>query len=154
MRLRDYISRELTFVMHGPMLKVDCLRELVAHVKQQHDEIDERALLARLIAREEEVTTGIGHGVAIPHAALEGLMHTLCVVAQIPEGIDFLAIDASPVHVIFMLLSPPGATGVHIRLLARIARLVDNEGFIANMATVSDAGALHQQILEEDGRHV
>jgi PTS system nitrogen regulatory IIA component len=154
MRLRDYISRDLTFVIHSPLLKVDCLRELVDHVKQRHAEIDELALLERLIAREEEVTTGIGHGVAIPHATLEGLEHPLCVVAQIPAGIDFLALDASPVHMVFMLLSPPGATGVHIRLLARIARLVDNQDFIARMVTASDAEAVYEQIIEEDERHV
>ena len=112
--------------------------------------IDEQALLERLTAREEEVTTGIGHGVAIPHATLEGLEHTLCVVAQIPSGIDFLALDASPVHVIFMLLSPPGTAGVHIQLLARIAQLVDSQDFIARMATVSDADAVYEQIIEED----
>jgi nitrogen PTS system EIIA component len=154
MRLRDYISQDLTFVIRTPMLKVDCLRELVDHVKQRHPEIDERALLERLITREEEVTTGIGHGVAIPHATLEGLEHALCVVAQIPAGIDFLALDASPVHVIFMLLSPPGATGVHIRLLARIARLVDSQDFITHMATASGADAVYEQIIAEDGQHV
>jgi PTS system nitrogen regulatory IIA component len=154
MRLRDYISRDLTFVIHGPLLKRELLREMVLHVKRCHPEINDRALLARLIAREEEVTTGIGHGVAIPHATLEGLSHPLCVVAQIPEGIDFLALDASPVHVVFMLLSPPSGTGVHIRLLARIARLVDGEDFIARAARASDEEALHRLILEEDSRHV
>jgi len=154
MRLRNYISKELTFIIHGPLLKRELLGRLVDNVKQRQPEINEAALLERLVAREEEVTTGIGHGVAIPHATLEGLAQALCVVAQIPEGLDFLALDASPVHVVFMLLSPPGATGEHIRLLARIARLVDSQDFISCMVSSTTPEDLHACIIAEDERHV
>ena len=154
MRLRDHTSRELVFVFSEPCGKRPFLEQLVGLVREQLPGIDDASLLARLIAREEQVTTGIGHGVAIPHAIVDGLERTRCVVVQIPGGMDFESLDASPVHVAFLLLSPPGVTGVHIRLLARIARLVDSGQLVQDIARAASADEVYEVLMDLDGRHV
>jgi PTS system nitrogen regulatory IIA component len=154
MHLSDHIHRRLTFVIRDPLDKLGFLQRLVSLVRQQHPPVDAQRLLYRLLEREEQVTTGIGHGVAIPHAEVEGLTDILCVLAQVPGGLDFEALDASPVHLVFMLLSPPRRTGAHIRLLARIARLVDDEQFIVRIAQAADEDELFQLVQQEDQRHV
>lgn len=154
MRLRDHTNRDLVFVFEEQCEKRPFLERLVGLVKEQLPGVDSEALLERLIQREEQVTTGIGHGVAIPHAMVDGLDKTCCVVVQIPGGIDYESLDASPVHVAFLLLSPPRVTGLHIRLLARIARLVDGGELVRNMARASGADEVYEALLAEDGRHV
>ena len=152
MRLRDHTNRDLVFVFQGQCEKRPFLHQLVGLVKDRLPGLDDAQLLARLIEREEQVTTGIGHGVAIPHAIVEGLEETCCVVVQIPGGIDYESLDTSPVHVAFLLLSPPGVPGVHIRLLARIARLVDSGGLVRNMARARSEAEVYEVLMAEDAR--
>jgi len=154
MRLRDHVSRDLVFILRGMADKRGFLAQLVALIVDRCPEVNGAILLQRLLEREEQVTTGIGHGVAIPHAVVEQLDRTRCVVVQTPEGLDYEALDGSPVHVFFVLLSPPQSTGVHIRLLARIARLADSAQFIAHIVAALSEDAIHTLILDEDGRHV
>jgi mannitol/fructose-specific phosphotransferase system IIA component (Ntr-type) len=154
MHLSDHIHRHLTFVIRDPLDKLGFLQRLVSLVRREIPPVEADRLLYRLLEREEQVTTGIGHGVAIPHAEVDGLSDVCCVLAQVPGGLDFEALDASPVHVVFMLLSPPGRTGAHIRLLARIARLVDDEQFIYRIARAADEDELFRLVQEEDRRHV
>ena len=75
-------------------------------------------------------------------------------VIQAPGGQDYESLDGSPVHLFFVLLSPPGETGTHIRLLARVARLVDSEAFVTRVATAPSASDVLRLTVEEDERHV
>jgi PTS system nitrogen regulatory IIA component len=154
MRLRDHITRDLVFVLRDAPDKRTFLRRLVDLVQRQLPVINPEQLYGRLLERERLVTTGIGHGVAIPHATVEGLPETVCVVVQTPQGVDFEALDAAPVVVTFLLLSPPGRTGLHIRLLARIARLADSAAFISSIASAHSDEEIYTLTLAEDDRHV
>jgi PTS system nitrogen regulatory IIA component len=166
MRISDFLSRNLVFIVPSAKGKRDLLEQVARRVCERLNSsgaeglcerlkaLDDHAVLARLMEREEQVTTGIGHGVAIPHATIEGLERTHCIVVQIPGGVDFQALDVSLVHVVFLLLSPPKSTGIHIRLLARIARLVDDPRFVASLARANDEQEIHDLIVAEDGRHV
>ena len=154
MHLKDHISRDLVFIITGQSEKEAFLKELVNRVKDRFQNIDDATLLKRLIEREEQVSTGIGHSVAVPHATLDDLDESVCVVAQTPQGIDFKSLDSSMVHITFLLLSPPESTGVHLRLLARVARLASSQSFIRKMATAKNVEELYDLIEEEDGRHV
>ena len=154
MRLRDYIDEDLVFFINQPQDKSSLLKTLVAYTKKKIHTLHEEVLYQRLLEREQQVSTGIGHGVAIPHAILEGMENIRCVIAKIPEGLDFQSLDAAPVQVLFLLLSPPGRTGEHIRLLARIARLLSRDQFVARIIATETTKDLYNLIVEEDSRHV
>ncbi len=154
MQLKNYISKDLIFVIHKPTDKLSFLKQLVECAKERFVEIDETSLLKQLTDREEEVSTGIGHGVAIPHATVESMEKSLCIVAQTPDGLDFKSLDSSPVHITFLLLSPINATGTHVRLLARIARMVSDEKFIISIAKAKDENELYTLIEEKYIQHV
>ena len=81
--------------------------------------IPEHAVLAALIARETLGSTGVGHGVAMPHTRIEGLTAPVTLLAILEKPIQYDAIDAAPVDIVFLLLTPPGA---HLPLLAAAAR--------------------------------
>jgi PTS system nitrogen regulatory IIA component len=73
-------------------------------------------------------------------------------VARVAEGLDFESLDGQPVHILFMLLGPQEAAGLHVKLLARIARLVKQPEFLERLRAADTARALHQVIREEDER--
>ena len=154
MFLKNHMDRNLVFANLKPADKLSLLEALAEKTAARLPSIDRSELLRSLKEREDQVSTGIGHGVAIPHTTVEGLTDTVCLVAQLPGGIDFEALDASPVHLVFLLISPPERTGKHIRLLARIARLVSDETFVYQIATAADAAALFARVVHEDQRHV
>ena len=82
-----------------------------------------------LIARERLGSTGIGHGVAIPHGRLNGDFPPIGAFLQLSSGIDFDAIDAKPVDILFALLVPQDCTDEHLRILASLAAMFEDEKF-------------------------
>lgn len=107
-----------------------------------------------LLAREKVLSTGIGHGIAVPHAVTDVLNKPLLVVGLAPDGVDFRSMDEGPVHVFFVLLSPTDQAGHHIRLLARIARLARHPEFVEALRTSADGDQVVRRIREYERAHV
>lgn len=104
--------------------------------------LDERQTLDALLERERLGTTGIGHGIAIPHARLDQLEQVVGLFARLDEPVDFESVDDQPSDLIFLLLAPSGAHAESLKALAKISRLLRDP-------------ALRQQLREEvDGRAV
>ncbi len=103
----------------------DALGELVDHLVETGSLDAERreAVLGALHAREEQVTTGIGHGVAIPHAYCDKIEQPLAVLGRSTKGIEFEACDNAPVHFVVLLLVPENQPHMHLQTLASIAKL-------------------------------
>jgi PTS system nitrogen regulatory IIA component len=87
-----------------------------------------RAVFDCLIAREKLGSTGLGHGVAIPHGRLAGLDKTIGVFIRVPKGVDFDAPDNEPVDLVFALLVPEESTDEHLQVLADIATYFNSRG--------------------------
>jgi mannitol/fructose-specific phosphotransferase system IIA component (Ntr-type) len=85
-------------------------------------------VLAAILKREELGSTGIGRGVAVPHAKYAGLKTPLCAIAEFKFGIDFESLDGQPVRSICLLVSPPDFAGEHVRVLAELAHLLSAVG--------------------------
>jgi mannitol/fructose-specific phosphotransferase system IIA component (Ntr-type) len=93
-------------------------------------------LVQKLEAREKLSTTGVGEGVAIPHASVEGIDQTVIIVGISPEGIDFASVDGRPVKVIFMIIGSQSVPRLHIQLLARIVRLCRDKEIMEKLQAV------------------
>ena len=154
MHLEDFMDRNLVFIIDKPKNKLSFLEILAARVGSVIPGIDVISMLSRLEEREAEVSTGIGNGVAIPHTTVKGLKEPVCVIAKTPGGVDFESLDGSPVFISFLLLSPPHSTGTHLRLLARIARLVMNDTFISSIIDAVDVKEIYDITAREDLQHV
>ena len=92
------------------------------------DTLSPRAVFDCLIAREKLGSTGLGHGVALPHGRLAGLDKTIGVFIRIPKGVDFDAPDNEPVDLVFALLVPEESTEEHLQVLADLARYFNSQG--------------------------
>jgi len=109
--------------------KEEALAELVELLARAGRIESPEELTRALLARERLTSTGVGDGIAIPHAMLAGLGETLMAFGRKPEGLPFDSIDRKPVQLIFLLAGPRGREVSHLQLLSRLARLLRDPDF-------------------------
>jgi PTS system nitrogen regulatory IIA component len=97
---------------------------VIAETAARRFGLDAGEVLDALLVREAAGSTGVGSGVAVPHARLEGLDRMRGVFVRLETPIDFDAVDGQPVDILFALLAPADSTSEHLRALARVARLL------------------------------
>lgn len=130
--------------------KKQALQELArkaADLTGQH----ERAIFDVLLERERLGTTGVGHGIAIPHGKLPGLARVHGVFARLDKPIDFDAIDDQPVDLLFLLLAPEQSGADHLKALARVSRLLRDGAICAKLRGSDNADAIFALLTQSDG---
>jgi len=105
-----------------------------------------------LLEREKLGSTGIGQNIAVPHAKSEEAKNLVLGVGISEKGVDFEALDGDPVNIIFMVIAPIDATGLHLKVLARIARLLKDKVFRNSLRSCKTAEKIYATIREEDER--
>lgn len=110
--------------------------------------IDERKLFDRLLERERLGSTGIGGGIAIPHARLSSVAKPFGLFARLAHSVDFDAIDERPVDIVFLLVTPEGAGADHLKALARVSRLLRDRSLIEKLRATEQADALYALLVE------
>lgn len=110
--------------------------------------LDARLVFDKLLEREKLGSTGVGKGVAIPHARIEGLPEIKGLFARLANPVDFDSVDDQPVDIIFMLLAPEDAGADHLKALARVSRLLRDENTLRKLRATSDPGALYAMVAQ------
>jgi PTS system nitrogen regulatory IIA component len=119
--------------------------ELLANtIAQDIPEIDADELFRRLIGRERLGSTGIGHGVAIPHCRVEHCKGTVGALITLADPIDFDAIDSQPVDILFAMLVPEDAHDEHLQTLATLAGALNNPEYRQRLRKATSDEALYQ----------
>lgn len=124
--------------------KKRALEILATTIAQDIPEIDADELFRRLIARERLGSTGIGHGIAIPHCRIDKCTGTIGALITLKQPIDFDAIDGDPVDVLFAMLVPEDAHSEHLQTLAALAGALNDPGFRANLRAAQTDQALYE----------
>lgn len=132
--------------------KENAIMELAEFLCQNQAVPDKTELVRLLLEREKLGSTGIGENVAIPHAKMKGLKKVIAAFGISKEGIEFDSLDNKPVNFIFVLIAPENATGIHLKALAKISRLLKNPEFKSNLLEASDRESIYKIILNEDSR--
>lgn len=112
----------------------------------------DREILDTLMQREKLGSTGVGHGVAIPHGKLIGLERLVGVFARLDRPVDFESLDNEPVDILFLLLAPENAGADHLKALARIARVLRDTETAAALRAADDAAAMYALLTESDAK--
>ena len=132
--------------------KDDVIREMIeALAKSGHVKNVEHTVEV-LLEREKLGSTGIGQNIAVPHAKSDEVKTLLVSVGTSEKGVDFESLDGDPVNIIFLVIAPIDATGLHLKVLARIARLLKDKVFRNFLRRCKTAEAIYQTIKEEDER--
>lgn len=119
----------------------ELLRSLVHDLFRAGLIAEEREPLEKLLAREAVQSTALGGGIALPHARTAASpVHRLAAV-RVDPALDYDAPDGIPVDLVFLLLGPPEAPGEHVKLLARIAKFLQEPGVIASLRAAPDSAA-------------
>lgn len=150
MHLSEVFSADMVWPELSSSSKEDVLHELAGLIAEREPLLDSDALYAVLADREKLGSTGIEDGVAIPHAKVSGLPHIIVACGRSSEGLDFDAHDAKPTHLFFVLLAPENATGMHLKVLARLSRLLKEARVRNRLMEAHGAGDLYRTIVEED----
>ena len=129
--------------------KKGILEELVAPVAKVAN-VSEDGLVKVLLERERLGSTGIGGGVGIPHGKLKNLENIVLGFGLSRNGVDFESMDGKPTHVFFLLVTPENSTGLHLKMLARISRLLKDESFKERLISASSQEEILSIIQEED----
>lgn len=129
--------------------KKGVLEELVAPVARLAD-ISPEAMVRVLLERERLGSTGIGGGIGIPHGKMKDLENLLLGIGLSRQGIDFESIDGRPTHIFFLLVTPENSTGLHLKVLARVSRILKNEPFRENLMNAADRDEIFEIIRRED----
>jgi len=112
--------------------------------------IEKEDLVNILIERERLGSTGIGGGIGIPHGKLKNLDSLVLGFGLSRRGVDFESMDGRPTHIFFLLVTPENSTGLHLKLLARISRILKNDPFKAKLMAAGSADEIIDIIAEED----
>jgi PTS system nitrogen regulatory IIA component len=126
------------------------LEEMAAVLVSGHDEINVANVLEVLLERERLGSTGIGDNIAIPHGKVPQLSRMLLAFGRSLKGVDFDSMDGKPSHLFFVLLAPVNSTGLHLKALAKISRMLMSQVFRDNLMGSDGAEDILRLIAEKD----
>ncbi|WP_422368992.1 PTS IIA-like nitrogen regulatory protein PtsN [Pelagibius sp.] len=152
MELSDLIAPESVV----PSLRVTSKKQALQELAKKAAELTgqpERAVFEVLIERERLGTTGVGHGIGIPHGKLPELDRLYGLFARLETAIDFDAIDEQPVDLIFVLLAPETAGADHLKALARVSRLFRDRAVCDKLRGTDNADAVYALLTQGAASH-
>jgi PTS system nitrogen regulatory IIA component len=152
MRLTRYILPECCIPDLGEEDREGALRRMVHAVAEKGLVRDERGVFAKLLARENIQSTAVGNGVAIPHCFTDEIPDLVIVVARAPGGVEFNSFDGKPTQVVFLLMGNCREYALHLKALARIARLIRSTTFIEKIVSSASVQDLVHALDEEEAR--
>jgi mannitol/fructose-specific phosphotransferase system IIA component (Ntr-type) len=152
MNLLDILTPES---VKAPLVATDkkgVIDELVDLLAASHKVGDPGALKEAVWTREQTRTTGIGHGLAIPHGKCPGMSTLAMAIGKPAKPMDFQAIDAQPVRLIVLLASPPDRTSDHIQALARISRLMTMDEFRNRIYAAETPAEIYELLRSQESK--
>jgi nitrogen PTS system EIIA component len=119
--------------------KPEILAQMAKYLSTLYDIKDQDLIVRKILDREGEMSTGIGLGIAIPHARIEGIDNLYMIAGRSVKGIEFNAIDEQPVHLLFMMLSPANASSQYTNILSSLSRIMSYEEIRNSLIESDDA---------------
>ena len=133
MKITELLDRRSILLNGAPASKKDALDQMIALMVKSGKIRDEEAYRQEVYRREEEGTTGIGEGIAIPHGKCNAVIKPGLAAMVIPNGVDFDSLDGQPVHLIFLIAAPNTKDNIHLDVLSKLSMLLMDEKFAENL---------------------
>jgi PTS system nitrogen regulatory IIA component len=149
MKICDVLDRKSILPDLKARNKKGILEELVIPVAEIAG-VSQKDLTKVLMERERLGSTGIGGGIGIPHGKMKNLESLVLGFGLSRKGVDFESLDGQPTHIFFLLITPENNTGLHLKLLARISRILKNDPFKSRLLEAADRDEILGIIREED----
>lgn len=150
MLLTELLTPERIKIPLASTGKDELLGELVDVIDASFSLEDRRDVLRAVKEREDVLSTGIGHGVAIPHGKSSSVPHLALAAGVTREGVNFDALDGQPVELFFLLVGPESAAGEHVKALSRISRLLRRESFRERLIAAATPEEFYSILVEAE----
>lgn len=151
--IRDLLQECLIIEEIEAVDKKGVLREFARLFKAMNKVDDEEELFRALLERESLGSTGIGDGIAIPHGKLPIGSEMIVAFGRSSQGVDFQSLDSKPVFLFFLLVTPEDRPGDHLKVLARISRILKNPVLRESLRTAPHRQELQRLIYQEDSKY-
>jgi len=152
MQITELISKDCVKLDLRARTKGEAFEELIALLVADGRVKNKKAALTAIKEREKLMSTGIGTGVAIPHAKCTVVDELVAAFGKTDRGINYQSLDDEPVHLIFLLLTPENDTGSHVKALARISRLLKQQHFRNSLMEATSVTKVMKIIREAEQR--
>jgi fructose-specific phosphotransferase system IIA component len=153
MNLNDLLTKEVVKIPLVSEEKNQIIEEMV-DVLHAAGRVENRDLvLNAVLDRERVMSTGMGDGIAIPHAKTDGVKNLVAAFGITKQNVDFQSIDGKPVRIIFLLAGPTDQTGPHLKALSRISRLMHRKDFRDQLAAADSSEQVIEAIANEERKY-
>lgn len=152
MKLTRYIHPECFIPDLTEKSREDALRRIIHAVAEKGLLKDEKEVYAKLMERENIQSTAVGNGVAIPHCFTDEIPDLIVIVALSRGGMEFDSFDGKPTQVVFLLMGSSQEYTVHLKALARIARLIKSAAFITKLISSASVRDMVRAFDEEEAK--
>ncbi len=149
MSVVDLVDKKCIQVPVQARDKQGILRELVELLDKAGKIDNVETAFSDILHRESLGSTGLERGIAIPHAKSTGVSEMALAIGILPEGVDFDALDGNPSNLFFLILAPADKAGLHVEVLAEIARLTQSSAF-CRLLLAAESAAEVVELFQED----
>lgn len=150
MRLSDILDENDILPDLKAKDKKGALEELAGVIVKREPFLDKGSLVKVLLERERLGSTGIGDGVAIPHGKFHGISHPIISFGRSRKGLDFESMDGAPAYLFFLLVAPENSASIHLKALARIAKILKNSSFRKVLMEATTKEEIYRTIVQSD----
>jgi PTS system fructose-specific IIC component len=150
MNITDLLTKETVILQLQAKTKGEVIDELAAKLAEAGAVSDVEAFKQAIWAREQQSTTGVGDGIAIPHAKTAAVKRPAVAFGRSAEGIDYESLDGKPSHLFFMIAAPEGGEQTHLEALARLSSMLMDASFRAQLETASSEEEIVRLFAEKE----
>lgn len=154
MKIQDLLQKNAILADLTGTTKNEILTDMALFLASRYDLPDGEDISRRIIERETDMSTGIGFGIAIPHARIQGIDRLFLIAGRSKPGIEFNSIDEQPVHLLFMMVSPQNTSAEHTQILSKLSRIMAYEDVRTKLLQVKTAEQFLDVIIKSENKYV
>jgi len=153
MKISELLNEQNVIVDMDVVNKESAIKRLVLTIEPLAGAELTKKSLDAVLERESVMSTGVGKGLAIPHGRVKGIEVNFVAFARLREPIAYGSIDQKPVNMIFLLIGPESQSSLHIKLLSRISKLMNNDDFRSRIEQCMTASEIVHLFRDEEAAH-
>ncbi len=154
MKVQDLLQKNAILIDLNSIDKREVLTQMARFMASLYGLQDGDGISQKILERESDMSTGIGYGIAIPHARISGIDRLYMVAARHKNGIEFNAIDEQPVHLLFMMISPMNTSAEHTQILSSLSRIMSYEDVRKKLLNVNTAEQFLDVIIKSENKYI
>ena len=143
MEIKDLLRKELMIMDLKASTKMEAIDEMIEKLKTEGIISDANEFKKLILAREEKSSTGLGEGIAMPHAKTSVVVKPSVLFARSHKGLEYDSLDGEPVHIFFMIAASEGAHDLHIETLAKLTKMLLNDDFTKGLLTCNNSDEIY-----------